>query len=375
MKKKTEIVPFIRQYASASRRDASYKRTYRNNAEKIADYSKYIGKKLYTNSFDALTFEDYITYLHNRPEQYKYSTIQGFGQKLSHMLRLAAKRGFEVNFGFEEYSLPYEDACAISLTESEIEALFRLKKISSEAHAVRENFIIACCTGFRISDAMRLKEEDVAGRVIQVTPGKTQKRGIRVTIPVHWMIKEIVKRNKGRIPELKSPQAYNLMVKRLCRKAGITEPILYEQHHGVRLVRKTVPKYSLVSSHTARRSLATNLYLRGVQTAKIMLLTGHTTEQSFFKYIRIGQMENALDLSTHPFFAAQKTVVETPGLGEQLKKHRQAAGLSQKTIADHLGVGVQAIRSYEQGSRLPEIEDLRAIANLLNVVFQIGPST
>jgi hypothetical protein len=34
-----------------------------------------------------------------------------------------------------------------------------------------------------------------------------------------------------------------------------------------------------------------------------MLLTGHKTEEAFFKYIRIGKEENARELSEHPFFS------------------------------------------------------------------------
>lgn len=45
-----------------------------------------------------------------------------------------------------------------------------------------------------------------------------------------------------------------------------------------------------------------NMYLAGIPTAKIMLFTGHQTEDSFFKYIRIGKQENAKELAEHPFF-------------------------------------------------------------------------
>jgi hypothetical protein len=33
-----------------------------------------------------------------------------------------------------------------------------------------------------------------------------------------------------------------------------------------------------------------------------MLITGHSTEESFFRYIRINRQENAAILSKHPFF-------------------------------------------------------------------------
>jgi hypothetical protein len=52
----------------------------------------------------------------------------------------------------------------------------------------------------------------------------------------------------------------------------------------------TKPKYEFISSHTARRSAATNMYLTGrMKTYEIMSLTGHTTEKSFFRYIRVEQ--------------------------------------------------------------------------------------
>lgn len=62
-------------------------------------------------------------------------------------------------------------------------------------------------------------------------------------------------------------------------------------------------KWQVISSHTARRSFATNAYLAGIPVFRIMLITGHKTEESFFRYIRIGKAENARELAQHPFFA------------------------------------------------------------------------
>jgi integrase len=78
--------------------------------------------------------------------------------------------------------------------------------------------------------------------------------------------------------------------------------VLYERTDGTKVVRKRMKKYALVSSHTARRSGATNMYLAGIPVARIMLLTGHKTEQAFFKYIPIGKQENAKTLLEHNFF-------------------------------------------------------------------------
>lgn len=57
-----------------------------------------------------------------------------------------------------------------------------------------------------------------------------------------------------------------------------------------------------VLSHTARRSFATNAYLAGLPPISIMKITGHKTESSFMKYIKISEKENAIQLKGHEFF-------------------------------------------------------------------------
>jgi len=51
--------------------------------------------------------------------------------------------------------------------------------------------------------------------------------------------------------------------------------------------------FSVLQSHTARRSFATNLYKRKVPTITIMAVTGHKTEKSFLKYIKVTPTEHA----------------------------------------------------------------------------------
>ena len=57
-----------------------------------------------------------------------------------------------------------------------------------------------------------------------------------------------------------------------------------------------------ITFHTARRSFATNAYLAGLPPISIMKITGHKTESSFMKYIKISEKENAIQLKGHEFF-------------------------------------------------------------------------
>ncbi len=82
------------------------------------------------------------------------------------------------------------------------------------------------------------------------------------------------------------------------KEIGLTDKITYSYTKGGKLVTVTKEKWELISSHTARRSAATNMYLTGrMKTLEIMRLTGHRSEQNFFRYIRLTADDTARSIS------------------------------------------------------------------------------
>ncbi len=61
----------------------------------------------------------------------------------------------------------------------------------------------------------------------------------------------------------------------------------------------TNEKWQLITTHTARKSFATNQYLSGAPILTIMAITGHKTEKSFLRYIKISPSEHAKILKIH----------------------------------------------------------------------------
>ena len=170
------------------------------------------------------------------------------------------------------------------------------RKIAALKRA-RGLFLIGCYTGLRVSDFSRLNTAHI-GRHITI---KTHKTGIPVVIPIHPVVREIIEGGFD-LTNTISDQKLNEQIKELCRLAGITNDVLVNRNEGGHNVERIYPKYKLVSSHTARRSFATNAYKSGVPTIAIMKITGHTKESTFLKYIKVSAEENAEILSRHPFF-------------------------------------------------------------------------
>lgn len=215
-----------------------------------------------------------------------------------------------------DFIAPKEAADTVYLNEEELQIIRRLDICSSIANdtthplseenalrrvraleRARNLFLIGCYTGLRVSDFSRLREAHV-GRHISI---KTTKTGANIVIPIHPVVREIIEKGFDLSTSI-SDQKLNDHIKELCRLAGFTEEIMVNKNIGGKNMELIVPKYKLISSHTARRSFATNAYKAGVPTIAIMKITGHTKESTFLKYIRVSAEENAELLSQHPFF-------------------------------------------------------------------------
>lgn len=300
------VTDYIYKFVTGSRRGDAYKRRFRNVAHHIENFQRKTGMVLHLESMTESVTEEFMHYLKtsarmtgkNKGGGLMINSICTIKQQLNTVLSRAKAEGYTVNDGFFRVEVRVEDPCAVYLNNEELLEINAVK-LSKEAAAVRDIFLIGCYTALRISDLKNLSTKNIVGSNIDI---KTIKTGARVIIPIHPVVKEILDRNGGQFPRMKSEQAFNMALKRICKKSGITSEVLYERTIGTKVVRKRMKKYELVASHTARRSAATNMYLAGVPAARIMLITGHTTEQTFFKYIRIGKEENARTLAESDFF-------------------------------------------------------------------------
>ncbi len=172
----------------------------------------------------------------------------------------------------------------------------RLKIKSYEV--VRNKFLVGCCTALRVSDFNRLSDMNIKDNFIKI---KTKKTKTPVVIPINAMLRSILDSGFDLTTPV-SDQKINEHIKEICKMAGINEMIEITTNKGGKDIPETHPKYELVTTHTARRSGATNMYKAGIPTLAIMKITGHKTEKAFMKYIKITEEENAEMLANHPYF-------------------------------------------------------------------------
>lgn len=212
------------------------------------------------------------------------------------VMKAAVERGLTDNERWRYYKNAKEETEAVALTEDELEKI-RTCDLSFNPHLaeIRDLFLLGCWTGLRFSDVIRLRPEHIQGDFIVIQQQKTNNY---VTIPIHPVFREIWERYDG-IPLTISNQKFNDHIKEVCKEAGICDSVLKSITKGGKKITTKYEKWQLVSSHTGRRSFATNLYKSGFPSISIMQITGHKTEAAFLKYIKVTPQEHAKLLMKH----------------------------------------------------------------------------
>ena len=233
-------------------------------------------------TFDFLIFKKFKRYL-TKDRDFRPNTVWKHVKDLKALMREAEKnkRTVHPDYRLGDFTAKEVETEKISLTDAEIDTLIDLDMDSSGLGRSRDLFVIGALTGLRYSDFSTLKKEDIVhendGDYIVKRQVKTSRI---VKIPIASKVKAILDKYDGSPPPTVAPQVMNRNIKRICEVAGIDHA-------------------DLVTTHTARRSFATNAYRdeENIPIIDIMMITGHKTEVEFLKYIVISPEEHAMRLA------------------------------------------------------------------------------
>jgi integrase len=296
--KKISLLSFIGKFKEESKETkapTTIKR-YGTVLGHLQDYSKKKGKI----DFDSINldfFHSYVSFL--KAKKLAKNSIAKDISVLKTFMNEAVDRGHtnNINFKHRKFSYGYEDTDSVYLSEQEINKLFNHDFSSNKKlDHVRDLFVFGCQVGLRYSDYSTVRPENIitedGKKFINIITQKTKETVIVPCSAIVLKIFEKYKANANWLPKSISAQKFNEYLKDACKDAGLTET-------GRLTTDPKLPLYECISSHTARRSFATNLYLQKFPTIELMRITGHRTEKAFLKYIKVGKFESAKRLGEH----------------------------------------------------------------------------
>jgi len=314
-----KFTDFAIELKKTSSKSPGTKKVYQTAINWLESYETEIGKKLLFSDINNEFYKDFYSFVFKSG---KVNSPNFFGTLIKNIkvfMNEAKEEGIhEINShnssSFKKIDLDVDNIYLtvdelikihkLAITEEFVLSKFKKIKINNVRQKVkalelaRGRFLIGAFTALRVSDFTRIEELNIKDNIIRI---RTDKNDYPVVIPVHWVVREILDRGYN-LSERISDQKINKQIKVLCRYAEIKEPVALTKFEFGKRIDVVKDKCDWVTTHTARRSGATNMFKAGIPSISIMKITGHHTEKSFLKYIKITQEENAQMLSQHSFF-------------------------------------------------------------------------
>ena len=260
-----------------------------------SNIEKYSNKKRTILEFEDIDLDFYVDFhAFLISETLATNTIGKRIAILKAILNDATERGVNRNLAFKSkrFKVTREKTDNIYLNETELNELWKLDLSDDKRlDRVRDLFLFGCWTGLRFVDWTRITENNIKGNNIEI---ETQKTRESVLIPMHEVVRLILQKYNGSLPKLLKNPNMNKYIKEIGQKIESLNTKTFKTITQGGLEKTTqLDKFERITTHTARRSFASNLYLRGVPPQTIMKITGHKTEKSFNEYIKITLQENA----------------------------------------------------------------------------------
>ena len=169
-----------------------------------------------------------------------------------------------------------ESSQKVYLNTEELAMLEKLTPMTMNELFVKLCFLISAKTGMRVSDTLRVGEDNIRDGVLTYVSQKTK---VEASVPVSA-------KTEGWIAQVNKMEArpnigtYELIIKRLCQRAGIDSRCRLFKAGKER----SIPKWEAVSSHTARVSFVTNALELGVPLISVSRMAGHTNTAQTERY-------------------------------------------------------------------------------------------
>ncbi len=289
-------------------------KTINSVANRIKEFQEEQGRVLGFEDIDMDFYRDFMAFM--KSKSYNINTTGKIINLFKTMLACAEEDGYPVNPAFRYKSFKGQRVLVdtIYLTRQDLKKMMavNLSKMDPCYAKARDIFMIGVWTAQRVSDYNHLTKENLSEQVIRKKEKngsytertvKTltivqQKTGKRVIIPCCKELCKILDKYPDEFPFLWD-QKLNKYIKEIGKKAGLTDPVEVTTTKGGKIEKTILPKYELITTHTARRTGATLMYLAGMDVFDICKFTGHSDVQTLLRYIRADELETFKKVAEH----------------------------------------------------------------------------
>lgn len=279
----------------------------------LVRFEEYQGKPLFFEDINMDFYRKFLQWCETVPynkagDLYALNSIGSHIKEIKCFMDYANEKGWTDSLGHKhkKFKVVEETSDSIYLNEDKIYQLYYTDlSYNPRYDNIRDLYCIDLWTGVRYGDLEQINPNMFleSGKQIRI---RTYKNNKTVVIPLHEMVREIVTKYNGSLPKVPSDVEMNRCLKFIGEKAKLNNRFTKTITRGGKKVTTSYCEWELLTVHTARRSFATNAILAGMDKNTVMRITGHTTERSFDKYIKLDAFQNAEMVADHEFWKMRR---------------------------------------------------------------------
>ena len=229
----------------------------------------------------------------------KNSTIGTMCNQLRSILNWAVKYNAKVSPTYADIKIPKARNQEIALSADDVSRITyfdvqrfyanKRRDFRDKMERVRDMFVLSCNLFQRHSDCVRISPECFDRNIFRIVQQKT---GNLATVNIDKYSVDakttyrLLEKYQYKAPYTAEISNYNHALHKLMRDIGFTETIRIEEKRNGVLHVEYIPKWKMITSHTARRTAITIGVLRGHNIHNLKQCSGHTDLRVFDHYVR-----------------------------------------------------------------------------------------
>lgn len=218
------------------------------------------------------------------------SSVKHYMYKVKAVLNWCAEEHYPLHPSYKDYRVKLKHLAAPVLycTREDIQNLLLLteEQLTSRQCFVRDVFLLACGTGLRFSDLIRLGPQHIDGNDIRIISHKTN---IECRIPITPFVRQMLERVGGDMSAHRiHHDSFNISLRAVLRNLPNWQRTLeVPKMAGKMMSTQLVPRWKLVASHCGRRTFINLAGQSQISGQRLMSMTGHTSQAMLNKYVKL----------------------------------------------------------------------------------------
>ena len=240
------------------------------------------------SNIDYPFFMDFFNQLNDQGVQ--NITVNKYIRKIRHVLHWGFENNYHDNHSFSSAiskvfkNFDFNSDSKVALTNEELKRLENLDLVKeSQLEFYRDLFLIQTYLCLRYSELKQVNSSKVSGDEIFLYSKKTKQPLKR---PVFSKSLHLLKKYDLKNLRYPAEQVLNRNLKKICKRAEIDEMILKRDIVGRNVSDEMIPKYELVSNHSARNTFITICLENGMIPEEVQKITGHKNIKTLLSYVK-----------------------------------------------------------------------------------------